>query len=62
MLLRVLILPKHGLTVNFNVEGFALTPADKFTWSFDDGSSSTELTPTHEYQDYGTYSVEFMAE
>ena len=52
---------KTGLIVNFNVEGFALTPADKFTWSFDDGSSSTELTPTHEYQDYGTYSVEFMA-
>nr|WP_231620592.1 immune inhibitor A domain-containing protein [Pseudoalteromonas sp. NSLLW24] len=52
---------KTGLIVNFNVEGFALTPADKFTWNFDDGSSSTELTPTHEYQDYGTYSVEFMA-
>ena len=53
---------KNGLTVNFSVEGFALTPADKFTWSFDDGSSSTELTPTHEYQDYGTYNVEFMAD
>ncbi|KDC54800.1 immune inhibitor A domain-containing protein [Pseudoalteromonas sp. S3431] len=52
---------KTGLTVNFNVEGFALTPSDTFTWNFDDGSSSIELTPTHEYQDYGTYNVEFMA-
>ncbi|MBH0039244.1 immune inhibitor A domain-containing protein [Pseudoalteromonas sp. SWN166] len=52
---------ESGLIVDFKVEGFSLTPADKFTWSFDDGSSSTELTSTHEYQDYGTYSVEFMA-
>ncbi|WP_076924718.1 immune inhibitor A domain-containing protein [Pseudoalteromonas sp. EB27] len=52
---------KTGLIVDFNIEGLALTPADKFAWNFDDGSSSTELNPTHTYQDYGTYDVEFTA-
>lgn len=52
---------KTGLIVDFNIEGLALTPADKFAWTFDDGSSSTELNPTHTYQDYGTYDVEFTA-
>jgi len=52
---------KTGLIVDFNIEGLALTPADKFAWNFDDGSSSTELNPTHTYQNYGTYNVEFTA-
>ncbi|TVU78029.1 M6 family metalloprotease domain-containing protein [Pseudoalteromonas distincta] len=52
---------KTGLIVDFNIEGLALTPADKFAWTFDDGSSSTELNPTHTYQNYGTYDVEFTA-
>lgn len=52
---------KTGLIVDFNIEGLALTPADKFAWNFDDGSSSTELNPTHTYQDYGTYNVKFTA-
>ena len=52
---------KTGLIVDFNIEGLTLTPADKFAWNFDDGSSSTELNPTHTYQNYGTYNVEFTA-
>ena len=52
---------KTGLIVDFNIEGLTLTPADKFAWNFDDGSSSTELNPTHTYQNYGTYDVEFTA-
>ena len=52
---------KTGLIVDFNIEGLALTPANKFAWNFDDGSSSAELNPTHTYQNYGTYNVKFTA-
>lgn len=48
-------------TVSFNVAGLKLTPTDTFLWDFGDGQSSTELSPTHTYADYGTYSVTFSA-
>ena len=48
-------------TVNFNVAGLDLTPTDTFLWDFGDGQSSTELSPTHTYAGYGTYSVIFSA-
>ena len=50
----------NDLNVQFDIEGLTLIPTDKFMWRFDDGSTSTELAPSHEYDDFGTYNVEFI--
>jgi len=31
--------------------------ADSYVWNFGDGSSSTNVSPTHAYQDYGSFNV-----
>lgn len=36
--------------------------ANSFYWDFGDGESSTEYSPTHTYQDAGTYSVMLIGE
>ncbi|RRS08079.1 M6 family metalloprotease domain-containing protein [Pseudoalteromonas sp. J010] len=46
-------------TVTFSVKGLALNESDTFSWNFGDGQTSNELSPTHSYQNTGSYSVLF---
>ena len=47
------------LTVNFKEK---TQFANKLTWFFGDGQSSTEINPTHVYENDGFYTVTLMAE
>ena len=48
---------KVSLTVNFNGTGSSDTDGDTlaFAWDFGDGSSSTEMNPTHVYTTVGSF-------
>lgn len=35
--------------------------AQSFAWTFGDGNSSTDISPTHTYEDYGDYEVKLVA-
>lgn len=37
------------------------TYASTYTWNYGDGNSSTETSPTHTYQDTGSYDVNLSA-
>ncbi len=43
-----------GGTIQFNNTG---NPAAQFIWNFDDGNSSNQYSPLHNYSNTGTYSV-----
>ncbi len=45
------------LTVNFGNTSTGVTTTDGFNWNFDDGSSSTDINPTHIFNDAGTFEV-----
>lgn len=47
----------NGLMVSFieNIEG-----ASSYLWDFGDGATSTELNPTHVYNDFGSYNVKLI--
>ena len=58
--------PQSGITVvtndleaNFEINGMTFTPTDSFNWQFGDGQSSEELSPSHKFADYGSYTVNF---
>jgi len=36
--------------------------ADDFVWDFGDGTTSTELSPDHTYNNFGTYTVQLIAD
>jgi PKD repeat protein len=38
-----------------------LSSGDSYFWDFDDGSSSSEAEPVHNYRDYNTYHVKLVA-
>ncbi|MDD4148549.1 MAG: M4 family metallopeptidase [Bacteroidales bacterium] len=48
---------KPPLEVQFNNQSYN---GDNFLWDFGDGSTSTEINPTHIYTDYGFYDVELQ--
>lgn len=50
-----------NLDAMFNINGLTLSPSDKFIWDFGDGSTSNELSPLHQYANYGSYTVTFTA-
>jgi PKD repeat protein len=52
--------PAPGDTVSFVIFPRGWTPTaecDKFAWTFGDGGTSTDFTPTHVYTNPGTYTV-----
>lgn len=52
--------PAPGDTVSFLIFPRGWTPTaacDKFDWTFGDGGTSKDFTPTHVYQNAGTYTV-----
>ncbi|MBX2873095.1 MAG: PKD domain-containing protein, partial [Saprospiraceae bacterium] len=48
-----------GLSVSFQNTS---SDADRYTWSFGDGNTSTELNPTHVYAEEGLYDVSLNAQ
>ncbi|WP_026473132.1 PKD domain-containing protein [Alkaliflexus imshenetskii] len=52
---------------SFSVDGQSVvftnesTNAQSYQWTFGDGNTSTEANPTHEFEDYGTFSVKLTA-
>ncbi len=47
-----------GKTVEFTLANVAGTGPLTFAWDFGDGETSTEQNPTHEYAEFGSYTVE----
>nr|WP_247664763.1 immune inhibitor A domain-containing protein [Pseudoalteromonas sp. MMG010] len=47
--------------VTFTVENLNINAADTLLWDFGDGEFSEQLTPTHDYSQYGTYDISFAA-
>lgn len=45
--------------VSFSINGLILNETDTFLWLFGDGEQSTVLAPTHQYAEYGRYTVVF---
>ncbi|MGB1002609.1 MAG: gliding motility-associated C-terminal domain-containing protein [Salibacteraceae bacterium] len=57
---KVLATPSGGvapLAVNFS----AISDVSEVKWKFDDGTESTELNPTHEFEEPGIYFVTMLA-
>lgn len=49
---------KNEKTVTFTN---ASTGADSYSWDFGDGNTSTELSPSHTYSDFGSFDVKLTA-
>lgn len=45
----------NTITINFTPE--SSIPIDNYLWDFGDGNTSTEILPSHQYDNYGTYTV-----
>ena len=46
-----------GLTIQIENYSFALSDIVSYEWDFGDGATSTEQTPEHTYNDFGSYEV-----
>ncbi len=47
----------NPLLVSFSAETLDATPTNNIIWNFGDGTTSTELSPTHTYAESGIYEV-----
>lgn len=54
--------PHPGLALNFEVtNGLPAAIFPSYKWDFGDGATSTESTPSHAYQQIGTYTVKAVS-
>ena len=64
---NVLVIANPSASFTFSDNGTSLSftntsqNADSYVWSFGDGNTSTETSPTHQYPDKGNYTVKLVS-